>query len=289
MIHDPELVRKNMKFMRELYGVTQKELAEVLNVTQHGISQYETGKRSLCYEQVQILANYFRIPIEQFVKEDLSEVMVLNPSLNLNYILDLFETMFPIFCSEKALEDKHFKKGYDILLSTIDASKNNRYIYSKQLDICIESFVESYNTNQTMEAIANALGFMLLIYAPAFDKEKTAIATEIYKENVISKKVIKKHILRNEMVNDPTKDQFIEENSEFILDGIRILKKSPKWAALGDYYLALRYIIGVVDNEYNDDMNALIGEELMSTLVELKNKYASAYWNKKYGFLLENE
>lgn len=76
MIYDSEIVRKNMKYMRELYGIKQTELAEVLHITQHGLSQYETGERKLKkYEFVQTLANYFRIPVEQFVKEDLSEII----------------------------------------------------------------------------------------------------------------------------------------------------------------------------------------------------------------------
>ena len=57
-----------MKYMRKLYGVSQKELGEILNVMQHGISQYENGQRQLNYELIQLLANYFRIQVEHFVK-----------------------------------------------------------------------------------------------------------------------------------------------------------------------------------------------------------------------------
>lgn len=33
MTYDTEIVRKNMKYLRKLYGVTQKELGEVLKIT----------------------------------------------------------------------------------------------------------------------------------------------------------------------------------------------------------------------------------------------------------------
>ncbi len=55
----------------------------------------------------------------------------------------------------------------------------------------------------------------------------------------------------------------------------------------GDYYLALRYIIGMVENDNNQDMNILIGEEFMINLFELDNKYATLYLEKKSSFFLE--
>lgn len=71
------------------------------------------------------------------------------------------------------------------------------------------------------------------------------------------------------------------------MEGIRILKEIPEWSQLGDYYLALRYIIGMVENDNNQDMNILIGEEFMINLFELDNKYATLYLEKKSSFFLE--
>lgn len=234
-----------VKFFHSVQTTSVKTFAEVLNATQHGVSQYETGKRSLSYDLVQLVANYFRIPVEQFVKEELSEVMVLNSSLNIKYLLELFDTMFPIFHSHKALEDEHFQKGYDILVSIIDAAKKNKYVSIEKLESCIESFIKSYNTSQTIEAVANVLGFILFVYAPAFDKEKQDIGIAIYESNTINKNILKKHFLRKKINNNPAQEDFIEENNEFVLDCIKVLKKHSKWSELGDYYLALRYIVGI--------------------------------------------
>ena len=289
MLFDLEIVRKNMKYMRKLYSLSQKEIGEILSVTQHGVSQYENGQRQLNYELVQLLANYFRIPVEQFVKEDLSKVMVLNPSADINFVNDLFEIMFPVFSSEKALEDEAFRKGFKMLQNIIRDSKTMKAISSEYIYSCVELFIESYNNEETLESVANAMGLMILVLAPAYDKERQNIANAILKEKVINKQVIKDHVLRKEYIKDPLKEEFIEDNYEFILEGIRILKKASKWSDLGDYYLAVSYIMDTVNNEYDSDMNALIGEELMSTLVELENRYALAYWNKKYSFLKKNE
>lgn len=289
MLFDPELVRKNMKYMRKLYGLTQSQIGVVLGAAQNGVSQYENGQRQLNYDFVQLLANYYRIPVEQFIKEDLSEVLVLNPRWDLNFIKEFFDIMFPVFCSEKALANEQFQKGYKKLDNIIKASKNMKPISSEYIYSSVEAFVDSYNCSQTMEAVANAIGLMILVLAPAYDKDKQGIANALLKANESNKEVNKECVLRKDYVKDSLKEEFIEDNSEFIFEGIRILKKSYKWADLGDYYLATCYIMGVVDNEHDNDMNALIGEELMSTLVTIENKYAVAYWNKKYGFLMENE
>lgn len=283
MIYNPELVRKNMKFMRNLYGISQSEIGEILNITQHGISQYENGQRQLNYESIQILANYFRIPIEQFVKEDLSKIIVLNSSADINSINDFFETIFPIFSSPKISTDKNFKKGYDMLMNIIQASKTMQFISTEYIYSCIEFFIESYNNNQTLESIANAIGLMILVLVPAYDEEKQNIATALQKEKTINKKFIKNHILRKDYIEDPLKEEFIKEFGSFIIEYIRFLKKSPKWSDLGDYYLAISYIMDAIDNNYDTDMNTLIGEEIMNTLIKLKNKYAISYWKKKYG------
>lgn len=289
MLFDPELARKNMKYMRKLYGVSQKELGEILNVTQHGISQYENGQRQLNYELIQLLANYFRIPVEQFVKEDLSGIMRLNSSADIDFMKEFFAIIFPIFSCETALEDEDFKTGYEMLQKIIEASNDMKPITYKYIYSCIDFFVESYSKKQILESVANAVGLTVTVLAPSYDKEKLRIGNAILKEKVINKNIIKNYMLRKEYVRDSLKEEFVEDNSGFILEGIRILKESSKWSALGDFYLAVSYIMGVINNEYDNDMNALIGEELMGTLVTFENEYAISYWKKKYGFLEEDK
>ena len=290
MIYDSEVVRKNMKYMRELYGIKQTELAEVLHITQHGLSQYETGERKLRkYEFVQTLANYFRIPVEQFVKEDLSEIISFHSINDVESIFEFFEIMFPIFKSSKALEDEYFKMAYASLKNILDISKKNRVVSVEKLENCMELFIKSYNRFGTIESVANVLGFVLLIYVPAFDREKQKLGEAIYKQNAIDKDVMKHYYLGNRIDDSFVNEEFIEENSAFVLECIECLKRKSEWFELGDYYLALRYLVGVVDNGHKEDMNILIGEELMRTLVELKNKYATAYWNKKYQLFDDKE
>ena len=45
-------VAENIKFIREVFGETQKELAEIIGVTHNAISNYENGERMPDYRNL---------------------------------------------------------------------------------------------------------------------------------------------------------------------------------------------------------------------------------------------
>ena len=290
-----KVLRNNMKHMREQHGLSQKDVGEVISAPQHAISQFETGARGVSYETVQMLANFYRIPVEQFVKEDLTGVVFANKFVSVGDFYESFKVVFPFFKTERALEDMEFEKGYDFLNDILDGSKDmidskkNKYISLEQMEDCVESFVKAYNTSGIMEAVANALAVIMGLSAPAMDKETQDISEAICKEGKVTVRALRKKFLRKEVANDPNKEEFIEDNEELVMDAISILKASSMWSELGDYYLAMKYIVGLVDNEHNDDMNQLIGMELMYALTQMKNKYALAYWKKIGEFFMEEK
>ena len=55
------------------------------------------------------------------------------------------------------------------------------------------------------------------------------------------------------------------------------LKKSDLWCDLADYYLALQYVWGIINNDLTFEFNCRIGAEMLDTLVSVKNKYAKEY------------
>lgn len=70
------LYLKNLRFLRNKYGMTQKDIAELLGVSQKSISKYEKCERTPTIENVTKLADYFGVTLDQFVKQDLSETEV---------------------------------------------------------------------------------------------------------------------------------------------------------------------------------------------------------------------
>ena len=58
---------ERLKELRDYHGLTQKELAEKLNISQQHYSMYETGKRILNAEQIVILCKSLNVSADYFL------------------------------------------------------------------------------------------------------------------------------------------------------------------------------------------------------------------------------
>ena len=59
-----EMIYKNIKAIREHNDLTQKQMAELLNVSQNTYSQYETGKIEWTASSLIIIADYFNVSVD---------------------------------------------------------------------------------------------------------------------------------------------------------------------------------------------------------------------------------
>ncbi|GAA4281654.1 XRE family transcriptional regulator [Gaetbulibacter aestuarii] len=66
-------ISKNLRHLRQLRGVTQELLAEDLGVTRSRISSYEEGRSAPTIEFLIQLSDYFKIPIDILLRNDLSK------------------------------------------------------------------------------------------------------------------------------------------------------------------------------------------------------------------------
>lgn len=58
------MIYKNLKSIREDNDIKQREIAQVLNVSQNTYSQYETGVIAITAEVLIILADYYNVSID---------------------------------------------------------------------------------------------------------------------------------------------------------------------------------------------------------------------------------
>lgn len=64
---------------------------------------------------------------------------------------------------------------------------------------------------------------------------------------------------------------------------LKSLKSDQQWSDLADYYLALRYVVGMVNTDLSKEMNSAIGIQMMLSFMTLGNKYAFAFWKTSLG------
>ncbi|MFD2552419.1 XRE family transcriptional regulator [Bizionia sediminis] len=66
-------ITKNIRHLRHLKGLTQEVLAEDLQVTRSRISSYEEGRSTPSIDMLIQLSNYFKIPVDILIKNDLTK------------------------------------------------------------------------------------------------------------------------------------------------------------------------------------------------------------------------
>ena len=68
-----------------------------------------------------------------------------------------------------------------------------------------------------------------------------------------------------------------EEMLEIVDYLLLLIKRSFEWSDLADYYIALRYVFSLVDNDLGMEINKRIGVEFLSSFALVKNSYAINY------------
>ena len=62
-----------------------------------------------------------------------------------------------------------------------------------------------------------------------------------------------------------------------ITEALKALKSKQEWSDLADYYLALRYVVGMVDTDLTTEMNSAVGMQMMLSFRTLGNSYAFTF------------
>lgn len=68
-----KMISKNIRHLRHLKGLTQETLADNLKVTRSRISSYEEGRSAPTIEMLIIISDYFKLPIDILLRNDLTK------------------------------------------------------------------------------------------------------------------------------------------------------------------------------------------------------------------------
>lgn len=70
---------------------------------------------------------------------------------------------------------------------------------------------------------------------------------------------------------------FIADFDGIINETLKTLKSEQEWSDLADYYLALRYVVGMVDTDLSTEMNLAVGMQMMLSFMTLGNSHAFTF------------
>lgn len=274
----------NIIKLREIYGESQKDLAEAIGVTKSAISNYEHGNRFPERDDLRAIAKHYNLTVQMLLSSDFSKVSIKRDvSLDdANTIKTLTEKMFPFMCSDEALDNESFRRAHDFHLEFLKSIYNDDDDCENfMMDRCINLYKQA-GEDGIPEACANVLGLLLLRLRELMfaDKTKEFHAKDLLKKNFVFGSFKYKFL---PSVKD-RKDPQLSEYTQNIIKDIRTdyfqniynLKSmdDSEFNALGDYYIALAYLYNVVGNGLTWAENRQIASEMIGLGYALHNKYA---------------
>ena len=285
-------IAANIKGLRNAMRESQMDLAASLGLSGPStISMYESGKRIPDLETLSKIAGHFRIAVDELVNNDYSEASVLRERhVSIEEYTDALKKILPIAYSDEAMEkDTVFARTYKAHLNLIDAIKmQDEAGIVKYLEACDKGYEKSIKERKTIESVANRLWIeffygMISQHTALFEyNPDVAKRDNTLRENMIV--FFLKHFddeEATERIEESKKERkrYFKGMNRIILQSIKILKCSKKWAPLADYYLALYYLYDMAGNGLNETMNVSIGRELMNGLRKLENPYVEEFEN----------
>lgn len=271
-------IGKNIRNLRIAHGETQKELGNVINISDTAIAMYESGKRMPNLETIMVIASHYGIPVDRLIRSDFTDFDFSNTIFTWEKIVSTLEVFFPVIITDKALEDPSFSKGYGYTKMIMTELKKGGTIMRSLFERALDVYSESLEETETLESAANILWLIYLMYSLLPDEHSVKVGEAILYSKATGTDFIKNYLLKKERdinaENEMNKKLYTRDISEVVFYYIRFLKDSAEYANLADYYLALRYVIGMVDTEFGQDLNKAIGIEMMLSILSIGNPYA---------------
>lgn len=272
---DDNQLGRNIQHLRRIHGETLEELGKVIISAKSTVKGYENGSRKPDLEKMQLLAAHYNKSVDELLYTDLTGLDSMEMDLNSSaHMIELFNVIIPLFTSEEAMENKAFKKGYELSQNLLNSFAKAEILSGNTIVRIFEAYAEAVDTSESPEALANLMWTIFVWWSQLYDtKELLSMQNRL-----LSKKLgIKYYMHLKDTTSKEIKEKrlgFITDVNDMINEILRTLKSELEWADLADYYLALRYVMGLVDTELSNEMNTAVGMQMMLSFMTLGNSYA---------------
>lgn len=275
-------IGNNIRSLRLAYGETQEQLGFVIgDKGKNVISYYENGGRHPKEKTLELIAKHYLVSVAELKTCDFTNIKKISVDINAYY--RNIRIIFPIVFSEKAMKNDLFKVAYKSHCAFFsELYKLSPSEVVSRSEICIDNYTEALSNDESLvEAAANLLGlFYFLLGEMTMNQmlinNKPAALMQIASNNRKVRKLIDDADILTESgsYNDEIVD---DEINAFLSELLYVVKHSEVLSDLADYYLALQYILNMVDNELEYEDNRRIGAEMMVTFLRVKNPYVKRY------------
>ena len=268
----------NLQKLREGRSETLQQVGDRFGLSRSAIKDYETERRTPTLQTLKRMASYYDITVDELINKNLPEQEKVEKSmLSLKEGNAMFQKTVPHFPSEEGMKNQSFKKAYKLSRRIIDTFERGEVLRGSIVTEALGLYLDALEECGLMEAAANALWSIFIWWscvgntAELLELQKKLLRGEIRTAEAskemksLSKETKKK------------RKEFVAYIDDLVYDLLRTLRSDRAWMDFGDYYFALRYVTGMVNTGFSDEMNRVIGEQLIKEYILLGNKYIKTF------------
>ena len=291
MENDDKRTGRNIRAIRNANQIKLGDFAQNLGLSESLLSKIESGARPASDDLLFRIANYAGVSYSQIKYGDLSRLekgelymeavpFVQFTDIVFEEIRERFAVIFPIAADEKAMSIEDFQSGVRFAREKMQHFK----FTVKECLSALNSFIRA-STNEACADFShiNMLSCYGYLYvfkykAVCLDKKIERIADE--KFNSLWEYLWKYNSNMDMKLAAETKKEFLDKHGKNLSAAMYQLTQSRDNADYAYYYLALRYLFGMMDESitlFGEEQMALFGESMLDSLWKMGNKYALAW------------
>lgn len=280
-MNDKKMIGANIRALRKAFGETGEELGDYIGVTKGAISNYENGEREQNRDILEGIAKHYMISVENLLYYDYSDMNKI--TINGKLFWERLDTILPIFYSEYSLENIHFKRAYKnqerLYEEFREGNMNN---INRLYEICLTEYEKAFEEKKTNETVANILSIIFLLsfgvqVLVSMHENKNTVIMKILTRDYGSGLIEDIESISEDEIDEMKKSLQDPELLKSIDEYIKNLRCYAEWSDLAYYYLALKYVFNINDNDVKRERNNTIGFEMLRAFDAVGNEYAGNY------------
>ena len=261
---DDNQLGRNIQHLRIIHNETLDELGSIIHCAKSTVKGYENGSRKPDLQTLQLLSAHYNKPVDELLYTDLTGLEIISIDLNSPaHTTELLRVILPLYSSEEAMKNPNFKNGYDLSQRLLEAFSNAEVLSGSVIARIFEAFVKATDESESPEAVANLVWSVFVCWSHIADTNKLLTL----QNKLLSKKLSIKDYMSLKDTEDSSiiekKAGFVSYIDDTITEALKALKSKQEWSDLADYYLALRYVVGMVDTDLTTEMNSAVGMQMM--------------------------
>lgn len=275
---DDNLLGRNIQHLREIYGETLDVLGTEVGFAKSTIKGYESGVRKPDPETLKAIAEHYGKTVDELLHTDLTGLEKITFTLDsLSQVISLQDTILPLFTPEEYMGNEHFKKGVTYCQRILSSFSNGEILRGSIIADVFQEFSAALEQIEEPEVVANVIWSVFFWWSQIIDvKQALAMQNKLLSKKLSVMDTMKAKRNEPEAVKEKKVD-FLTDFDDLLNELIKALKSEECWSDLADYYLALRYLVGLIDTDCSVEMNSAVGMQMMLSFARLDNKYAHTF------------